>query len=176
MSELCYGVMFNISNLSSKGYGFVKPDNGNDLSLCSATTSLFAICPRACIDRTRNKFHANTHTCHMSFKRTDFGHAGEKNVFFHINGKGNKNVKSISRGHAVQYTQGVSTKGVCAENITPITGGCDCVCVCVRLLLAYISCAHSSSCITPHTHFLSLWVTVFYVSGRDRQREGEGGR
>ncbi len=44
---------------------------------------------------------------------------GGRNVFFHIRGKGNKNVEGLSHGQAVKYTQGVSAKGARAENIVP---------------------------------------------------------
>ena len=48
--------------------------------------------------------------------------SGGGNVFFHIRGKGNKNVQGLSDGQAVKYTQGVNAKGVYAENIVPIAG------------------------------------------------------
>ena len=54
--------------------------------------------------------------------RTSSGNAGGANIFFHIHGKGNKNAEGLFYGQAVKYSQGVSAKGVCAENIVAITG------------------------------------------------------
>jgi cold shock CspA family protein len=61
--------------------------------------------------------------------RTFSGNAGGANIFFHIHGKGNKNAEGLFYGQAVKYSQGVSAKGVCAENIVAITGVRTRVCV-----------------------------------------------
>ena len=49
-------------------------------------------------------------------------------MYFHVKGKGNENVKSLTKGQAVEYTASHSGKRVCAENVHPIAG----VFVCVR--------------------------------------------
>jgi cold shock CspA family protein len=45
---------------------------------------------------------------------------GGRNIFFNIRGKGNKNVTGLAEGQVVKYTQGVSLKGACAENVMPM--------------------------------------------------------
>jgi cold shock CspA family protein len=98
------------------------------------------------------------------------GHAGGGSVFFHKNGKGNKNVEKLSHGQAVQYTHGVSKKGVCAENVVPLSGAplpsmcLSFVCVCVCVCYTFTSCSRShlaparpSSCLNvPHFRILCL--------------------
>ncbi len=51
-----------------------------------------------------------------------FGDAGGDNVYFHVKGKGNENVKVLTKGQAVEYTASHSDKRVCAENVNPIAG------------------------------------------------------
>lgn len=54
--------------------------------------------------------------------RTASGDAGDVNVYFHIHGKGNENSTSLKYGQAVNYSQGLHAKGICAENIVAIAG------------------------------------------------------
>ncbi len=48
--------------------------------------------------------------------------SGGEDIFFHILGKGNKNVKDLSDGQAVKYTQDVNAKVVYTRSIVPIAG------------------------------------------------------
>jgi len=43
-------------------------------------------------------------------------------VYFHVKGKGNENVKGLTKWQAVEYTASHSGKRVCAENVHPIAG------------------------------------------------------
>ena len=43
-------------------------------------------------------------------------------MYFHVKGKGNENVKGLTKGQAVEYTASHSNKRVCAENVRPIAG------------------------------------------------------
>ena len=43
-------------------------------------------------------------------------------MYFHVKGKGNENVKVLTKGQAVEYTASRIDKRVCAENISPIAG------------------------------------------------------
>ncbi len=53
-------------------------------------------------------------------------------MFFHVNGKGNENVKGLTKGQRVSYTEITNDKGrVCAENVKLIEGVCVCVRSCV---------------------------------------------
>jgi hypothetical protein len=45
-------------------------------------------------------------------------------VYFNVKGKGNENVKSLTKGRAVRYTERHSDKSVCAESVNPIAGVC----------------------------------------------------
>ncbi len=73
--------------------------------------------------------------------------AGGGNVFFHMLGKGNKNVKGLPYGQAVKYTQGVNAKGAYAENIVPIAGMRTCPLVLnMYQRITFTSCSQLSSC------------------------------
>ena len=52
-------------------------------------------------------------------------------MFFHVNGKGNENVRGLTMGQRVSYTEMTNDKGVCAGNVQPIEGVCVCVRSCV---------------------------------------------
>ena len=56
-------------------------------------------------------------------------------MYFHVKGKGNENVKALTKGRAVSYTESHSDKRVCAENVKLVAGVCVCVCVCVHASL-----------------------------------------
>ena len=49
---------------------------------------------------------------------------GGADIFFHIHGKGNQNLKTLSEGQPVTFNRGVGSKAnrVCAENVVPISG------------------------------------------------------
>ena len=46
-------------------------------------------------------------------------YAGENNLIFHIQGKGNNDVKSLREGQRVQYKEGSNAKGKTAEYVVP---------------------------------------------------------
>jgi hypothetical protein len=48
-------------------------------------------------------------------------------VFFHVKHKGNENVKGLTMGQRVSYTEMSNDKGVCAGNVKPIVGVCVCI-------------------------------------------------
>ncbi len=54
-------------------------------------------------------------------------------MFFHVKGKGNEKVNSLTQGQRVSYTEMTNDKGVCAENVKPIKGVCACVCARVHV-------------------------------------------
>ena len=75
---------------------------------------------------------------------TASGDAGDVNVYFHIHGKGNENSTSLKYGQAVNYSQGLHAKGICAENIVAIAGvraraSVFNVCVCILLKHSYLA-------------------------------------
>ncbi len=50
-------------------------------------------------------------------------------MYFHVKGKGNENVKGLTMGQRVSYTEMTNDTGVCAGNVKPIKG----VRVCARI-------------------------------------------
>ncbi len=53
-------------------------------------------------------------------------------MYFHVKGNGNENVKGLTMGQRVSYTEMRNDKGAFAENVKPIEG----VCVCARVVRA----------------------------------------
>ena len=95
------GVVCHTHKLKTKGFGFIDPVTGETshdvgLQLLSGTV--------------------------RADPRKDWGNAGAGNVFFHTLGKGNKNVKDLTHGQAVKYTEGRNAKGLFAEHIVPLAG------------------------------------------------------
>ncbi len=74
-------------------------------------------------------------------------------MFFHVKHKGNENVKGLTNGQRVSYTEMSNDKGVCAGNVKPIEGVC--VCVCVHVFSSRNGDRKSESArVPPHTQAL----------------------
>ena len=78
-------------------------------------------------------------------------------MFFHVKHKGNENVKGLTMGQRVSYTEMSNDKGVCAGNVKPIKG------VCVLRARVLVSSSRngdrkSESDTAQHTHGRSFMI------------------
>jgi hypothetical protein len=91
----------------------------------------------------------------LTFSQRHFGDAGGPNVFFHVKSKGN--VKGLTMGQRVSYTEISNTKVVRVENVKPIEGVCLCVCafMCLQVETGIESQIGRRR---PHTHRRSFMI------------------